>query len=466
MGPQPKIFETLRQKIEEYHDSMRWDPAKGQHRDPFINWYTQSVANKYGDLQFRVLLILTNARFDQGTRAERALENTQRLLAAGTLSVYPVELSDVPAINTRQRMKAERWRELLWRSLPGLRQLSNQIAGCDHWKASDLLQAITSARIPYFGPKTARLAVRWISELIPDINVDMGDSEIPVDSLVYRVAARLGLLDPVRERYWGPGSPGHERIQAAARQLFPHNPSLMDEPVWMMGRQPRNGGFCSPTDPTCDRGCLFASFCPRLWQQRDPGSVGYSAPRPKPTSKGPVVSCTGSVSRPHPPATLTAAIPVVPGRAIPGLLVIVSCVKNKIWDVDPSAPRRSPANTAYFGSYFSKNRAYAQAFGEAWCVLSAKFGFVLPDDEIENYDVTFKNRSPDLITVCRLREQIVAKKLDRFAVIQVLGGSKYVDRVVAAFEGTELKIQAPLAGLRIGEAMHAVQVAILSRSGF
>ena len=74
------------------------------------------------------------------------------------------------------------------------------------------------------------------------------------------------------------------------------------------------------------------------------------------------------------------------------LLVIVSCVKNKIWDVDPSAPARSPAGTAYVSSYFIKNRAYARTFGEGWCILSAKFGLVLPGEEIENYNITFKHR--------------------------------------------------------------------------
>lgn len=142
MAQQPEILESLRQRIEEYHDSMRWDSTKGQHRDPFIHWYTQSVVKSDRDLKFRILLILINARFDQGTRAERALENTQRLLEAGILGVDQVALDDVPALTTHQRMKAERWRELLWRSLPGLKQLSNQIGGCGHWTASDLLQAI------------------------------------------------------------------------------------------------------------------------------------------------------------------------------------------------------------------------------------------------------------------------------------------------------------------------------------
>ena len=173
MSQRPEILESLRRRIAEYHNSMRWDSARQQHRDPFINWYSRSGVNSTGELQFRILVILANARFDQGTLAERALENTRRLVDAGVLSASEVELGQVPPLNTRQRMKAERWRELLWRSLPLLKELSRQIASRERWKASELLKAITSERIPYFGPKTARLAVRWISELIRDIDVDM-----------------------------------------------------------------------------------------------------------------------------------------------------------------------------------------------------------------------------------------------------------------------------------------------------
>ena len=85
-------------------------------------------------------------------------------------------------------------------------------------------------------------------------------------------------------------------------------------------------------------------------------------------------------------------------------------------------------------------------FGQSWCILSAKFGLVLPDEEIENYNFTFKQHSSGLVTVPRLKEQIAAKRLDRFRVIQVLGGKEYVDRVKAAFAGLGPMVDAPLGG--------------------
>ena len=186
---------------------MRYDAAARRHRDPFIDWYLNSFQAAGDPVGFRVLAILVNARFDQGTRAERALENTQRALASGILNRDPVALDEVPALNSRQRMKAEQWRQLFWASLPGLKALSTEVVEQGAWQAGELLLRISRAKVPYFGPKTARLAVRWISELVPEIRVDMSDSEVPVDSLVYRVTARLGLIDPPPIVIGGPEVP-------------------------------------------------------------------------------------------------------------------------------------------------------------------------------------------------------------------------------------------------------------------
>jgi len=457
MNQPRKLLLPLREAIEAYHRSRRRDPATQKHRDAFIQWYEEVVnANPGTDLRLRILLILVNARFDQGTLAERALENTRRLFEAELLTRDEVSLEELPPLNTRQRVSADRWRRLFHRSLPKLRELSSKIAGSQDWTAGALLSSIVGMRIPYFGPKTARLAVRWLAELVKDLRVDMSDSEVPVDRLVYRVAARLGLIDPDLDKYWGPTSRAHQKIQQVARELFPHNPSLMDEPLWMMGRQPRNGGFCYPERPACDSGCLFRGFCPRLYSDHDPSRTKHpAAPRGPVSSPSDVrspVSLRTTPPQPQPRSTEP--------KPVTGLLVIVSCVKKKIWDNNPAAPLRSPAGTAYISPYFTKNREYARTFGESWCILSAKYGLVMPDEEIENYNCTFGHPSPELVSDARLKEQVTAKCLNRFRVIQVLGGKEYVKRVRAAFAGMGPTIEAPLSGLGIGEAMQAVQRAI------
>lgn len=436
-------IDGLRDVIEGYHDRLRWDATKQQHRDPFIDWFQRLDII---EPSARVLIVLINARFDQGTLAERALENTRMVLDAGILDQESVTLDAIPLLKTRQRVRPERWRELFWRSLPILRRLAREIVARRFWRAQELIDVIRAARVPWFGPKTTRLAVRWLSELVPDVQIDMRDSEVPVDSLVYRVAARLGVVDPIAERYTGPGSPGHASIQRVARDLFPENPSLMDEPLWMMGRKSGNGGFCYPTSPACDQGCIFKTICSRLWLDQDPAALGYSA--------------QGGVMMQQPKLVHITKDSTVIAKPVPGLLVIVSCVKNKAWDANPTAPISVAAGEAYCGSYFNKNSRYAKAFGDAWCILSAKFGFVLPHEEIQNYNATFKNHNPDLVDLDRLINQIEAKGLVRFRQVQVLGGKEYVERAKLAFERYGIPVEAPLQGHKIGQSMHVVQCAL------
>lgn len=74
---------------------------------------------------------------------------------------------------------------------------------------------------------------------------------------------------------------------------------------------------------------------------------------------------------------------------MPEVLVIVPCGKSKIWDKQPD---RGPtaASDAYTGAPFKLNRAYAKCFGEAWVVLSAKYGLIEPEFEISGpYEVAF-----------------------------------------------------------------------------
>ncbi len=52
------------------------------------------------------------------------------------------------------------------------------------------------------------------------------------------------------------------------------------------------------------------------------------------------------------------------------------------------------------------NRAYAEHFADQWVILSAKYGFLDPDTEIRNYNVTFLKSSTHPISVDKLRRQV------------------------------------------------------------
>lgn len=145
-------------------------------------------------------------------------------------------------------------------------------------------------------------------------------------------------------------------------------------------------------------------------------------------------------------------------------LVVVSCGARKIWA--KGATGKIPAKNAYIGPLFHVEKEYAEKFAGRWVILSAKYGFLDPDTPIEKYEVTFKDPGTNPISVHELQEQVKRRELDSFERAVVLGGKKYVERVEKAFEGSNVKIVAPLHGKRIGEMMSAVKKAIDEKACF
>ena len=143
-----------------------------------------------------------------------------------------------------------------------------------------------------------------------------------------------------------------------------------------------------------------------------------------------------------------------------GVLVIVPCGQKKVWDRTPGIGP-TPAKAAYAGPPFGINRAFAEKFGEAWVILSAKFGFIEPGFEIPGpYNVTFKDRRTGPITAEQLREQIQRDNLARFTTVIGLGGKEYRNAIEQAFVGIPARLRFPFSGLPIGKAMQATKSAI------
>lgn len=136
-------------------------------------------------------------------------------------------------------------------------------------------------------------------------------------------------------------------------------------------------------------------------------------------------------------------------------LVIVPCGRSKIWDKHPSAGP-TPAKDAYTGTPFKLNRQYAETFGDAWVILSAKYGFISPDFVLPSpYEVTFKRKSSDPVSVEALQAQVVAQHLSNFAIVIGLGGKEYRSAIEFAFHQTTAELQFSFAGLPIGKSMQA-----------
>lgn len=248
--------------------------------DPFISWFRErDSADGFSSAFEKILVVLIDARFNQQTRAEHALDNTKRMSKAGALRRV-IERDEVPLLIPRQRMTPENWTDLFFTSQRRLRQLAKRIEAKQRWSASTLLACMRSRdyKVPNLGLKTSRLAVRWLHELIPELDIDVSDFKIPIDARAYRVASRLGIIDPKVDTYAGAGNPADRKIQAFASTLFPDDPWFLDEPLWSTSRQPSEGGHCNPITPQC-QGCIFDEICPKRYVDVNPSemSIGLLA---------------------------------------------------------------------------------------------------------------------------------------------------------------------------------------------
>lgn len=135
------------------------------------------------------------------------------------------------------------------------------------------------------------------------------------------------------------------------------------------------------------------------------------------------------------------------------ILVIVPCAKAKIWKRYPNAGP-TPAREAYASAVFTVNREFAEKYGNAWVILSAKYGFIEPSFVIPApYEVTFKDAATHPISFVELTEQIRRHKLDKFDRILVLGGPTYRHAVEHAFQPFNVCLEFPATGLPIGRSM-------------
>jgi hypothetical protein len=141
-------------------------------------------------------------------------------------------------------------------------------------------------------------------------------------------------------------------------------------------------------------------------------------------------------------------------------ICIIPCGKSKIWDKYPNH-EGVEARNVYTGAFHKACLRYASTFFGNWVILSAKHGFLLPDDIVPcNYDVSFNSKSPEIITNDQLKKQVNQKKLDEFEEIVVLGGKKYIVIVNSVF-GDGYKKRFPLSDCKgIGYMLQKLNNAI------
>jgi hypothetical protein len=130
-------------------------------------------------------------------------------------------------------------------------------------------------------------------------------------------------------------------------------------------------------------------------------------------------------------------------------VILVTCVKRK-------RPSPSAAKDLYVSPLFLRERAYAEATGRPWFILSAEHGLVAPDEWLAPYE----RRLPD--TPREYREvwgRWVAARLGLLVgslsgkTIEVHASEEYVRAIVGPLRAADAVLLAPLTGLSLGERL-------------
>ncbi len=255
-------IESFRNAVETYYQKPH---------DIFSMWFEECrKGGEFKDSFHGLLTILVHSRFEQGHPSVKALENTKKVV--GLIAQPNLPPGEIPVLEGTPFASAEVWTDLFRRALPKIQQIGNDILDRNKWSADDLERLVQV--IPHMGPQNSRKAIKWIGELLREVvDVDLSGTSITVGKDLYRVASRLGVVDPRVDHYEGPDSTGNTKIQSFAEAGFPGNPGRVEQPMAGMGMGEEQGGHCFPTQPWCE-GCLFETFCPKLYVDFDPSENG------------------------------------------------------------------------------------------------------------------------------------------------------------------------------------------------
>ncbi|MBS2968789.1 hypothetical protein J9317_08470 [Metabacillus sp. KIGAM252] len=143
-------------------------------------------------------------------------------------------------------------------------------------------------------------------------------------------------------------------------------------------------------------------------------------------------------------------------------LCIIPCGKRKIWDKQPGLGP-VPAQSAYTGIFHKLCQTYARTFFTSWVILSAKHGFLKPEELVPgNYDLAFQMKHPDMISIRELQKQLDEKELNDADQIVMLGGKKF-DQILCKVFGRSAIF--PLKGSKgIGDMQRKLKVAVENKT--
>lgn len=129
---------------------------------------------------------------------------------------------------------------------------------------------------------------------------------------------------------------------------------------------------------------------------------------------------------------------------MPETVTLVSCGKSKL-------THATPARDLYTGQLFQAARAYVEAQGCPWWILSAKHGLLHPETVIAPYDVTLTAMKHEQRRAWaeRVLGQI-AQEVPSDSTVEILAGIAYHEFLLHSLQRTHT-VELPLRGMGIGK---------------
>lgn len=143
----------------------------------------------------------------------------------------------------------------------------------------------------------------------------------------------------------------------------------------------------------------------------------------------------------------TIAAPIISVGKSNRTIVLISCVGKKL-----SSP--APAKKLYRSQWFLKARQHVEAQKSDWYILSALYGLVHRDTEIEPYEKTL-NTMPSVerrVWAAQTFDQIL-RVLPDGGTVQIYAGDRYREYLVPLLQSAGYVIKIPLQGLGIGQQL-------------
>lgn len=128
-------------------------------------------------------------------------------------------------------------------------------------------------------------------------------------------------------------------------------------------------------------------------------------------------------------------------------VILVGCGQRKL-------PHAAPARELYTGALFLSQRAYAEASGQPWAILSAQHGLLLPGQVVEPYDKRLSRSWKERHFWAEDVYPYLRPLLPPSALVEILAGADYADALRPVLVAHGLVVAEPLARMPLGPRRH------------